>query len=669
MDDGKERELPKHYPAGEEERIIEMWEREGIFSSDRYSPRFTVVGMPSSATEQPTISSVAGFVMADVYTRFLRHTGHSVLLPLLLHDSDAKNPWLAREKTTSALRRTGISYDRSYQAFTGDDEIVEMVQARIIDLYNKGRVSLEHRLHLHCYACARPVTWHETRSIARKTVIYSVKFGNVVAETPYPEFLPMVSAIASPPSMAKSGDAEFDGRKLPVIVWDVERPCAIDLSMPWHRKVAESSGITFNHVLSADGNYVSGIFKGLSVAEARQRALEWLASESLLAGQREGIVVERIHECGNPVHLYHSSQWFSGDVLLSGGTSIPFPWLVCRDCGKGFMGRPRVSSGQECRHCGSRNTVAEHMVNGEFARSVLVSTPCSISAYHARVSDSRGEYDRIAGVCDGRIFGSRGILGSDGREMAMELGNAVRPDSTMLRNGADPFRIASLLSAFQRRAVFRISHLQFGIRMVSKMWSIARFVQTCSGNEGNDIDRLADERVSIAADAIRKRIGEMGLGAALNELWHVIRFVSSIYIPMTRHRRDRAGKHARGILLKLTAISSPFMPFVSESIYNALFRDELMEKSISDVEWPSYSKNGYGDLERARMAVTFFRLGRRAKGLLGIPEREEIYEARISHEIGYELREVLAKALNARNILVGSEEWTVSEGGFRLWMA
>ena len=181
-----EQNLAKTYnPKEFEDRIYEMWEKEGAFKAERDPEKepFTIMMPPPNITGQLHMGHALDHTLQDVLTRWKRLNGYATLwLPGSDHASIAtevkvveqlrsegiEKDDLGREKflervwdwkkeyggrITKQCRKLGDSCDWSRERFTMDEGCNKAVRHFFVELYNKGLIYRGNRLINWCPTC------------------------------------------------------------------------------------------------------------------------------------------------------------------------------------------------------------------------------------------------------------------------------------------------------------------------------------------------------------------------------------------------------------------------------------------------------------------------------------------------------------------------------------
>ncbi|MCL2094754.1 valine--tRNA ligase [Candidatus Saccharibacteria bacterium] len=188
------------------------------------------------------------------------------------------------------------------------------------------------------------------------------------------------------------------------------------------------------------------------------------------------------------------------------------------------------------------------------------------------------------------------VLDPHGKKMSKSKGNVINPLDVVAEFGSDAFRfgIVSARSAGQPQA-FSLDKVIAGRNLCNKLWNLARYVSSTAGENGEltlthphehwVIGRLtdADKKLeSLIADYRFAEAAELVYGTIWNE-------VADWFIEASKAAPNPA--LLRYVLGRVLEMSHPFLPFVTEAIWqslpwtDALLADELHEEYITyDIE-------------------------------------------------------------------------------------
>jgi valyl-tRNA synthetase len=227
------------------------------------------------------------------------------------------------------------------------------------------------------------------------------------------------------------------------------------------------------------------------------------------------------------------------------------------------------------------------------------------------------------------------VTDEKGDKMSKVKGNTIDPVDVIQQHGADALRFALAwltTSAAQGKNIkFSIGNVEDARRFANKIWNSARYVQM--NLDGYDADRFADQvaegpdraefdlperwifsRVQRAAEAVDTALEEYRIADAAQAAYHFVwNELCDWYIELAKAGLTRApaGSEARlkiqGALV--TALETamrllhPFMPFLTEEIWQQLPKGSGSPQSIMITLYPVRDVRFYDDASESSMAL------------------------------------------------------------------
>ncbi|MEW5825656.1 MAG: valine--tRNA ligase [Candidatus Bipolaricaulota bacterium] len=184
-----------------------------------------------------------------------------------------------------------------------------------------------------------------------------------------------------------------------------------------------------------------------------------------------------------------------------------------------------------------------------------------------------------------------------GQKMSKSKGNSVDPIDLIGEYGADALRLAMARTTGKGRTVrMPWGDLTEGRNFLNKIWNMARFILMHLGDERPELpcevtrfeDRYILRRLSETTEIVRKNLEEYSFHLAVEALyaftWHD---VCDWYVEMAKPRLAAGDDKVRGLLCHLlremTKLLHPFVPFITEEIWQALGEDP---RSVCVAEYP-----------------------------------------------------------------------------------
>jgi len=209
------------------------------------------------------------------------------------------------------------------------------------------------------------------------------------------------------------------------------------------------------------------------------------------------------------------------------------------------------------------------------------------------------------------------VAGNDGRKMSKSLGNFTDPNELMDKFSADSLRFLLLSSPLLNGEDFSLQDkdVQDVARKLTMIWNMYDFFTTYASVDGwewqgehqdpstklqNPLDIWVLSRLHQLQAHIEHHMGDYDIPGALEPVLGFIDDASNWYVRRSRRRfwkseddsdKSEAYQTLHYVLTRLSIILAPFVPFLSEELFNKLTGGELGE-SVHLLDWP---KNGAVD--------------------------------------------------------------------------
>ncbi|QQS21778.1 valine--tRNA ligase [Candidatus Saccharibacteria bacterium] len=177
------------------------------------------------------------------------------------------------------------------------------------------------------------------------------------------------------------------------------------------------------------------------------------------------------------------------------------------------------------------------------------------------------------------------VLDERGVKMSKSKGNVINPMEIVSEYGSDALRfgIVSARSAAQPQA-FSAGKVVAGRNLCNKLWNVARFIEASSGEvvvkPHPEPRSLADHwiihRLNLATEQLQAQLDDYRFAEAAETVYHLIwDDIADWYIEVSKVEANVSmSAYVLDTALKL---SHPFMPFVTETIWQSLdWHDDLL---------------------------------------------------------------------------------------------
>ncbi|MDR1691005.1 MAG: valine--tRNA ligase, partial [Candidatus Methanoplasma sp.] len=186
------------------------------------------------------------------------------------------------------------------------------------------------------------------------------------------------------------------------------------------------------------------------------------------------------------------------------------------------------------------------------------------------------------------------IMAPDGTPMHSSVGNVIDPIPILENYGADALRYFAASCSLGTDHAFREPDVVRGKKLYNKIFNIGqfvgRFLDSKPGDKGDlrESDKWIISRYSQTVEAATGYLDEYQFDKALKEVEGFIwRDFADNYIEMVKARNDPAVKYTLyNVFLGSVKMMAPFMPHVTEDIYQEHFAAHEGAKSIHLTDWP-----------------------------------------------------------------------------------
>ena len=266
--------------------------------------------------------------------------------------------------------------------------------------------------------------------------------------------------------------------------------------------------------------------------------------------------------------------------------------------------------------------------------------------------------------------------------MHKSKGNAIWFDEAVEKIGADPMR---WMYARQNPA----DNLKFGYNVADEikrklltLWNSYAFFETYVSKKEFSVfnDQLSDESKNLLDRWIVSKLNNLINKVTNNlenynanvatlaiedffiedfSLWYIRRSRKRLQRPENEKEKKEAAEVFYYVLLSLTRLIAPTMPFFAENVYQNL-RSKKMPESIHLCDWTE-AKEKFIDkelekkMDRVREIVN---LGLQGRAALGIKVRQPLLEVTVGESwegLGDDLLNLIKEELNVRNVRVDKE--------------
>ena len=281
------------------------------------------------------------------------------------------------------------------------------------------------------------------------------------------------------------------------------------------------------------------------------------------------------------------------------------------------------------------------------------------------------------------------VLASDGRKMSKSLRNYTDPVEAINKFGADAIRLFLMHSAVVKADEIRYS--DEGVRDVLKsiiipLWNSYSFFVTyanidkitCTGHEfdsklpSNPLDRWLLSVTQTLVKKVTEAMGQYDLSGAIDPIVDFIDQLNNWYIRRSRRRfwkseNDSDKKEAYEALyisLKTFAkVAAPFVPFITEEIWQNLKTDEDKE-SVHLEDYPVYNEKFHDEKLEFKMATVqkAISMGRSLRNQFNLKNRQPLASVALvtrkaeEKTVLQEMLDSIKEELNVKNVIFHERE-------------
>jgi len=227
-------------------------------------------------------------------------------------------------------------------------------------------------------------------------------------------------------------------------------------------------------------------------------------------------------------------------------------------------------------------------------------------------------------------------LDPQGKPMHKHIGNVTYPEPFLEKYGADPLRYWASSSVLGEDSSFQEKVVVTGSRLINKLWNVVRFISMSSSEYGteagdNAIDYWVFCKLSETVKKATESFEKYDYFKARNAIEEFFWEFTNDYVEFVKYRvynKDKSANYTLNkTLLTLMKLFSPFIPFVTEELYQTIFlnRENLTNltnegkvKSIHLSSWPcpdSFDQKTFADADKVVKLIRFIRKWKHDNGL------------------------------------------------------
>lgn len=268
------------------------------------------------------------------------------------------------------------------------------------------------------------------------------------------------------------------------------------------------------------------------------------------------------------------------------------------------------------------------------------------------------------------------INAADGKKMSKKLKNYTDPMDLMDQYSADSFRMLMLSSPLTNGENFALVDKDVGniARKLGMIWNMYDFFTMYAEVDGwefdpkqpftlypddlsSPLDKWIVSRVHELAGEIDRHMEAYDLQGATRPIVPFLDDASNWYVRRSRRRfwkseddkdKSDAYRTLHYVLLKLSVILAPFVPFLAEELYQKLGGGE---ESVHLLSWPTNYAVDENEIERMRIAREIINEGLSQRASVGIKVRQPIPSLTYTYKkLDSYYEQIIAEEVNVKQV-------------------
>ena len=266
------------------------------------------------------------------------------------------------------------------------------------------------------------------------------------------------------------------------------------------------------------------------------------------------------------------------------------------------------------------------------------------------------------------------VRDAQGRKMSKSLGNGIDPLKIIEQYGADALRFALATGNSPGNDMrFSDEKIESARNFANKLWNASRFVLMNLTEDDSELQRLPEKselaledkwilsRLNKLIKSVNTNIDNFELGIALSEIYSFTwDSFCDWYIEMAKSRTFAGGEEALTakrvlvyVLTNILKLLHPYMPFITEEIYQALPHtdDSIMISSFPEYDGALEFAAEEGDVDRVIAAIVAVRAQRQK---MNIPpsKKAKLYVVTKYTETFENTAKILEKLASASEVII-----------------
>ena len=275
------------------------------------------------------------------------------------------------------------------------------------------------------------------------------------------------------------------------------------------------------------------------------------------------------------------------------------------------------------------------------------------------------------------------VAGNDGRKMSKSFGNYTDPNELMDMYSADALRFLLLNSPLLNGEDFSLQDkdVQDVQRKLAMIWNMYDFFSMYAAVDGwewkgdlsdplgelkNPLDRWVVSRLHELQQHVTTHMDGYDIPGALEPVMAFIDDASNWYVRRSRRRFWKSGddtdkndayRTLHYVLVRLSVILAPFVPFLAEELFLKLTGGEAGE-SVHLLDWPQAGATDENLVQKMTQVREAINLGLSERAATRLKVRQPLASVTVSgvSELSEDLVEIIAEELNVKEVKLEAGE-------------
>ncbi len=528
---------------------------------------------------------------------------------------------------TDLFNSLGFSYDWNLLYSTISPEVQKLTIKNFQEFLDKQIIYKKKAPSLWCSSCHTGVAQAEVEDKQFSGILYDIQFGDLIIATTRPELLPACVAIFVNPKDTRYKN--LIGKETTTPLGDNVKIIADELALIDKGTGAvmcctygDETDLFWKNKHNLDEKIIideNGKINGLSIKDARKKIIEELKNKNLVLKESPLSHEVGIHErCGTPVELILRDQYFvkvldiKKEIIALADKINWFPkymktrfinwvenlkwdWCISRER---FYGIPIPGEDNlvfDTWFTSGNTPEISTLKGGKIPYSLRPQAHDIIRtwAFYTLVM----AYYKNQGIPWENAAISGHLLLRQGEKISKKTGGgSMRPEDQIALHSADAIRWSVSGASLGVDGYYEEKEIEMGKKIVNKLFNASNFVINAikdlqPGEITSPLDIYMVEKSKTIADQMSKYFSQFDYSHSRdliqNFFWNDFcdYYLEIIKKPIYENdQRKQSVQNALKIILKnILIMFTPFIPHITESIYQSFFQDQ---KSINFESWP-----------------------------------------------------------------------------------